>query len=324
LLALVVGLGIVDQVVRARRAQLMLSRDRPVPLQASYGAMVVGHGIGDLVPLVPGGPLLRSVLTERLTGIPIAFSTGVYMLEGILDGLGPALVISYLLLALALPAWIHLILLGALAQSVCLLLLPMLVVATAHRLPSLCRERGILPRLAQFGCQITDGLQGLSSRGWRVALPVVCLSLLVTALAAVQMTLFLHAFGLTASFNDLFLLLVLNLTSGSIPIKIPGFGTLTAAAALPVAGIHGAGLAGYVLISRVVFSSETVALAAFVLSWWTVTRNRCFSGLGDMFHLSRGKEAPNAGRQLYPPATPTLRAIPLPIHDEWREAEPLA
>lgn len=309
LLVLVVALGIVDQLIRARRAQLMLSHDREVPLQASYGAMVVGHGVGDLVPFVPGGPLLRSVLTERLAGIPIPFSAGVYMLEGILDGLGPALLIGYLLLALAVPGWIRVILIGALAQSLLMLLLPVLCTGASQLLPSLRSERPALKWLARFGAQIAHGLQGLMSRGLRVSLPVVGLSLAVTALAAIQMTIFLRAFGLSTSVNDLFLLLVLTLTSGSIPVKIPGFGTLTTAAVLPVAGIHGPGLAGYVLISRVVFSSETVALAAVVLSWWTVTRNRCLMELSAVFRPPNRKSPLTGGGRAgrFPVAFRTLR-----------------
>src|SRR5579859_4169234 len=54
LFLLVIALGFVGQVIRARRVELMLSHEQPVSLQSSYDAMVVGHGISDLVPLVPG------------------------------------------------------------------------------------------------------------------------------------------------------------------------------------------------------------------------------------------------------------------------------
>jgi hypothetical protein len=267
----------------------MLSRERPVTLQDSYGAMVVGHGIGDLVPVVPGGPALRCVLTERLTRIPPAFSAGVYMLEGILDGLGPALLAAYLLLALALPAWTRGILSITLAQSVLLLLVPLILWQLSRRIgrPLQTLRRGPLARLTHLGHELSKGLQSVVSQDRGAGLSILGLSLLVTIVAAAQLTLFLHAFSLTASVRDTLLVLVLTLASGSIPIKIPGFGTLAAAAVLPVAGFHGPGLAGYVLVSRAVFSSETTVLAAVVLSWWTITRNRCFSGMSELFRLSR-------------------------------------
>jgi NO-binding membrane sensor protein with MHYT domain len=90
-------------------------------------------------------------------------------------------------------------------------------------------------------------------------------------LNALQMALFLHAFELGASLNSLLLVLVLTLASGSLPIKIPGAGTLATTAVLAVAGMHGTGLAGYVLVSRVVFSSETAFLALALMVWWSIT-----------------------------------------------------
>jgi hypothetical protein len=100
-----VALGAVIQVVRAQRTRYLLGQQRPVSLFHSFAAIVVGHGIGDLVPLAPGGPVLRSVLTQRLTRIPVAFSSGVYIVEGVLDVLAPAVLVPYLLFVVSLPAW---------------------------------------------------------------------------------------------------------------------------------------------------------------------------------------------------------------------------
>jgi hypothetical protein len=97
--------------------------------------------------------------------------------------------------------------------------------------------------------------------------------LLVLALTAGQVTLFLRGFALTASSNGLILLLVIMLSAGSIPVKIPAFGTISAAVALPIAGIHGPNVAGYLLTSQFLLSSETTALAILVLGWWFIQGN---------------------------------------------------
>jgi hypothetical protein len=94
-----------------------------------------------------------------------------------------------------------------------------------------------------------------------------------------QVALFLRAFALTVSANGLLLILVIMLSSGSIPIKIPAFGTITAAAVLLIAGIHGPKVGGYLLTSQFLLSSETVALAILVLGWWFVRGNRSFGGM---------------------------------------------
>jgi hypothetical protein len=108
---------------------------------------------------------------------------------------------------------------------------------------------------------------------------VAGLSLLVMTIMAGQVALFLRAFALTVSANGLLLILVIMLSSGSIPIKIPAFGTVTAAAALPVAGIHGPNVGGYLLTSQFLLSSETIALAILVLGWWLVRGNRPARGM---------------------------------------------
>jgi hypothetical protein len=117
------ALGYLMQIVRAHRSQTLLARDWSVSLFHSFAAMVVGHGIGDLLPLAPGGPVLRSVLTERLAGVPVAFSGGAYMIEGTLDVIAPAFLIPYILWSLPVPTWAHWILLGIAMQATLLLAL---------------------------------------------------------------------------------------------------------------------------------------------------------------------------------------------------------
>jgi hypothetical protein len=241
--------------------------------------MVVGHGIGDLFPLAPGGPVLRSVLTERLTGIPITFSGGVYVAEGMLDVVAPALLIPYLLLVLSLPTWTHWVLLGILTQAA-LLLAMLIVLAMRSRIrPGRWLLHLSAPRLMHLARQVIEGLRAVTAGGPKKCLLVVGLSWLVIALMAGQVSLFLRAFGLRGSANGLFLILVVMLSAGSVPIKIPAFGTVTAAAVLPVAGIRGPEVGGYLLLSQFLLSSETVALAALVLGWWFLRRDPPFRAM---------------------------------------------
>jgi hypothetical protein len=270
LIAAAVGGGAVIQVVRARRAAILLSRQRRVRLGDTYNAMVVGHGIGDLVPVIPAGVALRSFLTDRLSLVPIAFSAGVFMLEGVLDGIGPALVTGFLLLASQLQTWVRIVLVVTICQSVLLFALP-LVAHVLRRSRRLSVLPGWMTRLIVQGGDVADGLASGLSQGWFKLLSVAGLSVLTTALGCLQLVLFLSAFGLTTSASNVLLILVLTLVAGSLPIKFPGSGTLATAAVLQVTSVHGPGVVGFVLMSRAVLSSETTLLACVTLVWWAAT-----------------------------------------------------
>jgi len=95
--------------------------------------------------------------------------------------------------------------------------------------------------------------------------------------------------------NDVILILVLTLAAGSIPVKLPGAGTIATTEILRVAGMHGSGLAGYVLASRAVFSSETFLLAVAPLGWWTVTGHCPSLGLSSVRSLFLRSGATTAG-----------------------------
>jgi hypothetical protein len=265
-----VGVGAVIQIIRAQRSRWLLGQWHPVSLFHSYASMVVGHGIGDLVPIAPGGPVLRTVLTERLTGIPIAFSSGVYVLEGMLDVIAPAFLIPYLLLMLPLPGWIHWVLIGVVVQATFLMALLVVLALGSRILPEGRLPHFAASRLLQLSRQITEGLRAFTTGGPKRCLLVVGISMLLIVLTIGQLTLFLHAFALKGSVDGRLLLLVVMLSAGSIPVKIPALGTISAAAALPVAGITGPAVGGYLLTSQFVLSSESVVLAVLVLGWWFV------------------------------------------------------
>jgi hypothetical protein len=283
LVAMAIGVGAVLQVVRAQRAAVLLSGQRQVRLSDTYNAMVVGHGIGDLVPIAPCGVALRCFLTERLSALSVAFSAGVFMLEGVLDGLGPTLLTGFLLLALHLPTWLRVLLVASLGQALLFFTVPV-IAHVLRRSQKLSMLPGWIARLIAASGDVTDGLVGGLSRGIRHCLSVAGISLLITALGGIQLVLFLSAFGLTTSVPNLVLILVLTLAAGSLPIKIPGSGTVATTAVLQVAGIHGAGVAGFVLMSRVVLSSETTVLACASLAWWSATGKLHDLRLGAALH----------------------------------------
>ncbi len=300
-LVLVVLLGVLLQVLRAERARRLLSRGHTVSLAHSYGPMVVGHGIGDLVPLAPGGPALRCVLTERVANVPIGFSAGAFLSEGILDGLGLALLSSYLLLAVTVPSTTRVMLILALGQIVLLFGLLIGARAVLRRGGLNLDASGEARPWRRFGRQLVLGVTTVFGQGLGTALSIVGLSLLVTALNGLQIVLFLHAFNLQGSPRALVLIVVLTLTAGSVPIKFPGSGTITAAAILTLAGLHGGGSAGYVLVSRTVFSSETTVLALLLLGWWGITGYSRRYALVDV--LSKSMHRPARSRRAVEPST---------------------
>lgn len=270
-MACAIVMGVIIQVLRAQRARYLLAQEQDITLGHSYGAMVISHGIGDLLPLAPAGPLLRSTLTHRFSKIPVAFSSGVFMLEGLLDGIGPALLVGYLFLALSLPLWVRIVCAIVVAQLLLVVVVPLLARLT-RRFRPFHRDAGRWTTVLRLADQLSIGLSILVSRPG-VAARTVGFSLLITVAGAFQAALFLRAFELQSSIAHLCLLFILTMAVGSLPIKIPGMGTATTAAFMPVAGIHGAGVLGFILITRLVSSAQAPLLAAGVVAWWVLRKH---------------------------------------------------
>jgi hypothetical protein len=111
----------------------------------------------------------------------------------------------------------------------------------------------------------------------------------------VQLGVLLRAFALTTTVNNALLILVLMLAGNSIPVKIPGAGTLMLAGMLTLVGVHGPGLAGYVLVSRILSSTETPLMALIIIGWWSVLRSHQtspFSYLRVHINRRRGNAIP--------------------------------
>jgi uncharacterized protein (TIRG00374 family) len=265
-LATVAALGILIQVLRAERARRLIAGGYEVTLAQSYRAMVVGHGIGDLLPLAPGGPVLRSVLLERYAKVPVAFSAGAFVMEGVLDGLGIAVLSGMLLIVVPVSSSMRQMLVASLAPV--LFVIVLLLVSRRLVLRRAAPAHEAKPTLVrQLTRQVAAGLNAAISQGPAAAVVLLAMTVLITVCSAAQIELLLRAFGIAASPQSLLILVVLTLAAGSIPVKLPGSGTVTAAAVMPMAGIHGAGVAGYLLVSRAIFSSQTTVLALLLLGW---------------------------------------------------------
>lgn len=267
-------LGLTIQVLKARRAVIMLGQAGPITWLQSFSAMVIGNGLSDLIPLAPAAPAFRAVLTNRVARTPIAFAIGVFVVESALDGIGVMLLTVYLLVSDHLGTWLRVLLIGTAAQAVLFLLAPVLVPPLRRFAGSRFRgSRVVSGRLGAVG----RGLDGLASglmtvvgRGWRTAVPIVGISLAMTALAVVRLDLLLRAFGLGHSMRQLILLMALSGLVDRIPINLPGSGTWAETRMLHVAGVAGLGASGYVLLSRTLASTETPILALIVVAGWAL------------------------------------------------------
>jgi len=271
--------------------------------------MVVGHGIGDLLPLAPGGPALRCILIERLARVPVPFSAGAFVMEGVLDGVGLAMLSAFLLVAVTVPSSIRYMLLAALAP---LLFLVVILLAAHHfllRPSSDDRQTKTLRAVQRISRQVALGLTAVFGQGPRAAFSIIGMSIMITAVSGAQIELLLRAFDMSASPQSLVLFVVLNLAAGGVPIKFPGSGTVTAAAALSVSGIHGVGTAGYLLISRAIFSSQTTVLALMLLGWWGLSGYSRSTGLMDAIRRPSSPQEPDVARRVYGGATRARTAL---------------
>jgi hypothetical protein len=262
-LLLVVAVGVVTQIVRAERARRMLTRRHALTFGESYGSMVIGHGIGDLIPLAPGGPALRCAVLERRAHVPVPFSAGAFVVEGVLDAVGLVFAAAGLLLVGWRLAPAGLLLPGA---GVLALVVAVLVVTRLRIRPPRFTQRPAFRRVLH---DLGGGLVVLRDAGRASLVTIFGLTLLATALSGLQVALYLFAFGLASSPRTVLLVVLLTLVGGILPVKFPGAGTLTATAVLAVAGLHGPGVSGYLLVSRALLSSQTTFLALLVLAWWS-------------------------------------------------------
>jgi hypothetical protein len=132
---------------------------------------------------------------------------------------------------------------------------------------------------------IEDGLATIVAGGWRIAMPAISLSLLITAIVMLRLGLLLDAFDMDASSHQLVMLLLTGLLVGSMPI--PGADAWATGQLLRVVRLLGPGAAGFTLLSSVIATLAPPVLAAGVLLWWALPRSRVSLRCGELAALIR-------------------------------------
>ncbi|MBV9279126.1 MAG: flippase-like domain-containing protein [Chloroflexi bacterium] len=287
LLGWAIVVGAAGQVLRAQRLAVMTRRHHRVSLEQAFGARVLSHAVSSVVPLGPACMGLEGLLLRRLAGLPLAYSAGVVVACGVLDHLSIIPLLTLVLLAMHLPGWMRLLLLGALLHSVLSLVLPLLAAATRSRLGRLAPRPGWRGKLLGTIRQAEDGLAVIVSGGWRIAVSAAALSLLLAAMSLLRLALLLGAFELSPSPHQLVLLVLLGGMLGSVPIQLPGASAWATGKLLRLIHVLGPGASAFVLVSSVMGVVETPLLALGLLLWWALPHSRVSMRLSELVALAQ-------------------------------------
>jgi uncharacterized protein (TIRG00374 family) len=191
-------------VVRGFRCRLLVSREANLPLHTATNVVVVGYAANNVFPARLGELIRAGMLAER-TGIPIAQSLTITVIERILDGLAILAVLLTCMLAEHGPApefaariveVASVVFGGAFIVLVLATYAPGLVVLGASRFGSLLR-RGWHDRLVRLATTVTNA--GASLRDPRGAALLALSSLLVWCFESGMFLAVMRAFGLPAS-----------------------------------------------------------------------------------------------------------------------------
>jgi uncharacterized protein (TIRG00374 family) len=296
LVLLAMAVGAMIEIVRAQRAALMLRREHRITLEQSFGAVVLSHAACRIIPIGPAGFGLQSLLARRLANIPMPFSAGVFIACSILERMTAIPVIAFVLLAVHIPDWVRFLLLGTLAHTVLLLCLPLIAALTRHRVGKLTPRSRWGRRIHGAISDVESGLATIVAGGWRIALPAIGLSFLITAGSVLRLTALLAAFKLNASTHQVALLMVMGGLVGSMPVTIPGADAWATSKFLRLVHLLRPGAGGFVLLSSVIATIEAPLLAAGMLLWWSLPRSDVSLRLGELYALAWRP------RRTYPPS----------------------
>jgi hypothetical protein len=297
LLILAMALGAVIEVLRAQRAALLLRREHQITLEQSFGAQVLSRAASRLIPIGPACFGLQSLLTRRLANIPMPFSMGVFLACSVMDRFTTLPLIAFVLFAVHLPEWVKLILLGTLLQNLLSLLGPLIAAVMRRRVGQFAPHSSWGKKIIGVVADVGNGLAAIVAGGWRVALPAIALSFLITVGGILRLSLLLGAFELGASMHQLALLMLMGGLVGSMPVKLPGADVWATGKLLRLAHVIGPGAGGFVLLSGVIATVESPLLAAGVLLWWALPHSDVSLRLGEFVSLAqqtRGGHPPAA------------------------------
>jgi uncharacterized membrane protein YbhN (UPF0104 family) len=223
------------------------------------------------------------------------FSTGVFLACSILDRVSTLPVIAFVLVMLQLPTWVRFLLLGMVVQNALSLLVPLIAVVLRARLSHFMPRSRWGKKIHGAIVDIEAGLAAIGAGGWRVALPALALSFLITSAVILRLGLLLSAFELDPSPHQFALLAVMALLVGNMPVTLPGADAWAAGKLLWLVQLLGPGAGGFVLVSSVIAAVESPLLAAGVLLWWALPRSDVSLRLGELTALAR---QPAGGRPL--------------------------
>ncbi|HEX8918006.1 MAG TPA: flippase-like domain-containing protein [Chloroflexota bacterium] len=287
LLACAIAVGGISQVLRAQRVAVIMRARYSIPLDQTFGARVLSHAVGSFLPLGPAHMGVEGLLLRRLARIPVAYSAGVLAACGVLDHLSMIPLLTFVLVAMHLPEWLRLILLGTMLQSVVSLLVPLFAASTRSRLSRLAFRSRWQMKIQTAISQIEDGLAEIVSGGWRIVVPALALSLLLSAVSILRLALLLAAFELQPSPHQLVLLLLMAGMLGSVPVQIPGANLWATGKLMRLIHLLGPGAGAFVLLSGVIAMVEAPILALVMLAWWALPRSRVTLRLNELVAVDR-------------------------------------
>ena len=211
--------------VRGIRTQSLVSRDAKLTLPTATNVVVLGYAVNNILPARLGEIARAGMLAER-TGLPVAQSLTVTLLERILDGWVLFLLLAATSLVVPMQGWMHEIMriaaavfFIATAGIAAVLFSPHVFLSTTARLSSVLSPRWH-DRAIRLSMHVVQGLAYL--RRPRQAARVVGLSAIVWLLETGLFLMLFPAFGIP--FKVSWALLAMTVTNlGILAPSTPGF-----------------------------------------------------------------------------------------------------
>lgn len=196
---------LLGHLVRGQRCRLLVRREANLPLRTATNIVLVGYASNNVFPARLGELVRAGMLAER-TGLPVAQSLAITLIERVLDGLAILLLLVIGTLTSATPGWIQDLVRVALAVfgvATAVILVgahsPALIVAAASRIGNKLAPRWH-DRLVSLATSVTNA--GACLRDPRDAAMLGLYSLLVWLLEAGLFVAILPAFGISHSLRD--------------------------------------------------------------------------------------------------------------------------
>ena len=201
---LAVGSYLVGHVVRGFRCRLLVSREADLPLHTGTNVVVVGYAANNVFPARLGELIRAGMLAER-TGIPIAQSLTITVIERVLDGLAIVGVLLACMLAESGPApdfAARIVEVASVVFGSAFVVLLFAIYAPGRVVTAASRFGGLLPRgwhdrVVRLATMVTNA--GASLREPRGAALLAASSLLVWCFESGMFLAVMRAFGLPAN-----------------------------------------------------------------------------------------------------------------------------